>query len=457
LLWHLKQSNRANKTMVRYEPHFGLILLGLIAFSFLLGLLFFRPKYGLFLVLFSRPILDNINVLRTYMLPGIGMNTLQMIGVAVSCSMVFICLIKKCDLASNPVNFFRHPLLNTYFLFLLFCLPSLAIADKPFLAMGEWLRLFTLWAVIVFTDFALESEKDINMLIKVVLLSSVYPLVRLSLDLFSGTWVVVGGVSRILGGYFHMSILSVMLLMFLPSYLYFYYNDITIKKKVLMASGIALILIFIYLTHYRTALLGLAAILLAFLIFRKKYTLLMLLVVVIAGCIIFVPSITERFTTLFTVFTNLHVLFDAKTAKYDYLLTSRFGIWRMIITTFLYKSDLSNILFGYGYNPYIRHIILFGHNDLLTLIFQYGCVAPVLFVLFLFRVLKIGFQHITALLPQIVTSLIIALIVASMAHGTFIDVRNLLFLGAYIGMLMKYIEVTRQNNKQPASLYVYDK
>lgn len=447
MLWHLKQSNRSNKTMFIYETHLGLILLGLIAFSFLLGLLFFSPKYGLFLVIFSRPILDNINVLRTYMLPGIDMNVLQMIGVAVPCSMVFICLIKKFDFASNSVNFFRHSFLNTYFLFLLFCLPSLAIADKTFLAMGGWFRLFTLWAVIIYADFALESRRDVIALLTVFVLSSIYPLGRLLIDLFTGTRIEIGGYTRLTGGYFHMSILSIMLMSFLPAYLYFFHRKAQLNntfiqavQKSILAVGILLILLFIYLTNYRTALLSVITLLFVFLLFRKKFMWATLLVSATVIGLLFVPTLKDRFMPLMIVLPKLYLLFDPQTSAYDHFLSGRFGIWRKIITTFLYQSDLPSFVFGFGYDPLIRAIKTFGHNDFLYFMFHYGLLSLVLFCTFIFKIVKLSLRYSTDFIPQIVSSLLIAFIVSSMSHPTFLDVRNLLFLGGYIAVLIKYIE-----------------
>ena len=123
--WHL---NYYCKGMVSLDSNLIYLSVALFFAVAFLIIIFLKPKYGLFLVLFTRPILDNINPLREIDVPFIGLNTLQIIGVALPFLLFVISLLQK-------TSFFNYRPANIYIVFLFSCIPSIYIscaADCPF-------------------------------------------------------------------------------------------------------------------------------------------------------------------------------------------------------------------------------------------------------------------------------------------------------------------------------------
>lgn len=426
---------------------FLLICLGTVFSMILFGLTFYKPKYSLYFLLILRPIMDNINMFRTFTIPGLGLNVWQAMGIAVPGIMLFVCFIKKMDAAQKRVQFFKHPLMNAYFLFTLFCLPSLITSNSIVDASASWLKLFTFWVVVIFADFALNSRKDVVTMLLVFIISSFYPLCRLSVDLITGKTYVIGGLSRLTGGYFHMSILSIMLLFFLPSYFYFLSQKsqetnsfFKRLRKPLLFFGMFMVLVFIYKTNYRTAFMSVAAFIFSLGLFRKKYFMLLVVGFLAVLTIINVPALRERFIPLFTVLPHLGMLLEEMPTKYDTYLSGRFGAWRNIITIFLFRSDGWVWFFGYGVDPVLRRIAFFGHNDFIYVTFHYGIFAAIAFYTFLYKMIRLGLHYSQEFIPQLVCSLCIAIVTSALSHPTFFDVRNLMYLAGYIAILLKYIE-----------------
>lgn len=404
---------------------------GILLFLIFIFLSFLKPKYALFLVLLSRPILDSINSLRVTVLPFIGINTLQFIGIVLPFFLLISCLLRRAPLFESSAS-------NVYLVFLVSCIPSVFISDDIVLALADWLRLLILWAVLVFAVDFIKTRQDVEQAVGVILISSIYPLTRFLMDYFSGTTIAIGGIERVIGGYFHMSIISCMFLIFVPSYVYFIFvRDRLIDKMVLM-SGLCMIIIFIYLTQYRTALLGLLALGVTFCLLRRKYVLLVALFLITLCSVAFVPHIQERFETLPKALINLPTLIDPKESSHDGLMSGRFGLWRGLLTTYLYDSRIENVFFGFGADPSLKNVVVSAHNDFIALLFQYGFITPILFLFFIISTLRLGLRNSKHLLPQLITSLIVGLLVMSMSHGTFLDVRNLLYLGTYVALLIKY-------------------
>lgn len=418
---------------------FPLVILFFGAFVFLS---FFKPKHGLFIVLLSRPVLDSITPLRVTVIPFIGINALQFIGIALPFVMLATCLLRQ-------VPFFKSSASNVYLIFLLSCIPSVFVSDGIVLAFAGWLRLLILWGVLIFAVDCIKNRQDVEQVVWVILISSIYPMIRFLVDYFAGVTVVIGGIERVLGGYFHMSIISCMFVIFVPSYLYFIFVRERLTDKVLLSCGLCMIIVFIYMTQYRTALFGLLALGVTFGFLRRKYALLMTVFAVSFCIIVFIPYIQERFQPLGETLINVATLIDPKESRHDGLMSGRFGLWRGLLTTYLYDSRIENVFFGFGVDPSLKNIVVSPHNDFIALLFQYGFITPILFLFFIICSLRLGLRNSKHLLPQLITSLIVGLLVMSMAHGTFMDVRNLLYLGTYLAVLIKYeaIYVDVQSSK----------
>ncbi|MHA2282703.1 MAG: O-antigen ligase family protein [Promethearchaeota archaeon] len=393
------------------------------------------------IVLFSRPIIDNIDPLRTITLPIVGVNVLQLLGIAIPFTLVIVCILQR-------GTFFKYYIGNVYFIFLLTCIPAIFISQDIVQGFAEWLRLFVLWAVFIFSTNVIKTRIDIHQVLALILISSFYPTLKFLSDIITGSLVEIGNIERVIGGYFHMSIISCMLLFFIPSYLYFFHNSLRKFYKGLYLLGVPILLISIYLTKYRTALVGAFVFFFTFFILKKKWFLLFILVAAAIVGIAFNSDLQQRFNPLITALYNIDVLFDPNDNQFDDLLSGRFGIWRNLLKTYFYRSEIQNLFFGFGAKPKIRHLFVSPHNDYLSYLFHFGVLSLMSFCIFITALLVKGLKYNSNLIPQLITSLVMAFAVMAMSHGTFQDVRNLLYLGTYIGLMVKYFEIYENLNEE---------
>lgn len=404
---------------------------------------FLKPKYGLFLLLLSRPILDNINPLRINKIPIIDINVLQAIGLILPFTLLTILVLKKFDAAKKDVYFFQNSLSNYYVIYLLACVPSVLLADKTFLMAADWLRLFTLWTILVYALNVLENKKDLIQVLFVIVLSSFYPLTRFLIDFLMGNYVVVGDVSvkRILGGYFHQGMAARTLLMFIPAYLFFICNkEGLFFKKFLYVFAFVLVLISIYFTFFRTVLLALSVLLFSFIFFRRNYKILVALTVFTIIGIVSSPYLLNRVVyETYTALVHVNELLNPRATPYDYLLSFRFDAWRKLLTTYVYRSNILDVLFGFGYDLPAKGISVdIAHNQIIQTIFRFGTISLIAFYFFLYKVIVFAIKRNNTLIPQVITSYLLALLCSSFAGALFNDVRTLWYFGPYLAILIKY-------------------
>jgi len=178
--------------------------------------------------------------------------------------------------------------------------------------------------------------------------------------------------------------------------------------------------------------------------YRKKYRVLGIFVIISVVWVIFSPYLFETvFREIIITVQNLPELLNPRATPYDELLSSRFYFWRKLLTTYVYKSNIINILFGFGYDLPVRHLyVTEAHNHILELMFKFGTVSLVLFYgCFIPRLICFGLKHNRDLLSNISNSYFLALILSSLASAVFSDVRSLWFFGVYLGIFVKYHEL----------------
>ena len=414
------------------SPYLLLIIGCFFSLAFLL-ILFLNPRVGLLSFLFFRPIIDSLDMLRTYDIPFIHINSLQFIGLVVPYLLLIIVLLYK-------PNIYQYKFLNIYMIFILSCIPSIILSDDRVFDVASIIKLFTFCSIVLFTSTFITSVRDIKQTLFVVLVSSFYPLIKFGIDYLKGNIVVIGGIERNLGGYFHMSVISTMLLLFIPAYLFFLLTTNRKVIKTLMIISIGLIIQCIYLTQYRTTLIGVVVLFMTFLFLQRRYAGTFLICLSVILLAVAVPSLRERFAPLGSVVQSLPALFDPDNSRYDDLLSGRFAIWRSIITSIIYKSHLGNILFGFGHLPRLASGDISPHSDFLGIWFQYGILAVILFCFYAARALVEISKKMDSTLSQIIYATMFAMLAVSLAHVTLEDTRNLLYLGVYIVLAVKYSE-----------------
>ncbi|MCB9730971.1 MAG: O-antigen ligase family protein [Deltaproteobacteria bacterium] len=195
------------------------------------------------------------------------------------------------------------------------------------------------------------------------------------------------GYYRLHGGYGNLHNHALFLL-FLNALLFFWFMTSERRwQKVLSAGLMAVGMVCLYFTFVRTALTGVAAFVVIYLVLEKRWGLLGL--AGLAGVLFLLSSETlqDRFSDIIAVFG------EGDEASKRTLGSGRFGIWTMSVREYLHKSPL-DILLGLGlgghyevtdayadlYRSTKKSENLDSHNDYLTLLFQLGPIAVACYV-----------------------------------------------------------------------------
>ena len=421
---------------------FNLFLVLLLGFVFMLFMIT-KPKEAFYLYIIARPIIDSIDILRTKQILG-AINALQAIGIVWPIALITVCLFQR-------AKFFKYKITNIYLVFLFLCLPSIFISASWIDAAANWLKLFTLWTVLIFVIDTIKTENDIKALFKVILISSFYPLIQFANSFVQGETLVRGDLKRFTGGYFHMGPISFILLLLTPSYLFFIEKSKSLLAKSLLILGISYIFICIYFTYYRSTLIGFLVLFLVYFVLKRKYVYLMLLL--LTGILGLVSSVflQERLAPLLGVLSHLPVLIDPLNDTYDGLLSGRFGIWRRIFTMYLYHCKFYNLFFGFGHNVIVGKYMIVPHNDYLNIFFQNGFLAMVAFIAFLSTAVSTAIRTISDNTSILLLSIVSASIAIALTTNYFVGVRVELFMGIYIAMLIRIKELDQMESRNDKS------
>lgn len=403
-------------------------------------LAFFKPKYVFFFLLVSRPVLDHFGSLKSISLPMLGTNGLQAIGAFLPLILIFSCFLKKLDVAHRDVFFFRERLTNYYLLFMLACLPALLSSTQSVLHLGDWLKFLTFWAVCIFAQNFLETEEDFQQAMLWVIIGSLYPLAMFFVDFVTGNTVRIGGLVRILGGYYQdNSIFAADLLTcFVPAYLYYLAVIRRSFFKGLCLLGGAFLVLCIAATNFRTSIAAVIMMCLCFLIFRKKYIAVLTMVAVVVCAFVVVPTLRAKFSPALATLLNVGDLMSDRPTIYDPLISTRFGIYRTLITTVLHRFTPGDLIAGYGYDlPLKSFWVDSAHMEFLQVMFRYGLPAALLFYWFLLATLRRGFSCREDVYCQAITAFVVGLVIISLMGNPFSNVRVLWYLGVYVAILTK--------------------
>lgn len=421
----------------------ALLLFAVASFLFFLtALAFFKPKYAIFFLLVSRPIIDHFNSLKVLELPILGTNALQGIGIFLPLILIFVSFLKKMDIAQQSVFFFKERLTNYYLFFILACLPALLITTSPVLHLGDWLKFVTFWAICLFAQNFLHSEKDFRQALVWILIGSLYPLAMFFMDMVTGNTVRLGGLVRILGGYYlgdkqeGVIFAADILICFVPAFLFYIVDAKRLWLKGLCLGGFIFLLLCIAATNFRTSIAAALMMCICFLLFRKKYTMVLVMVAATICAFLVVPALRGKFAPTLAMIQNMGDLVSPLPTVHDPLLSTRFGIYRTLITTVLYKFTPVTLIAGYGYAlPLKAFWVDSSHMEFMQLFFRYGLPPALLFYGFLLAVVRRGISCREDLLCQAITSFVLGLVIISLMGNPFSNVRVLWYLGVYVAIL----------------------
>jgi hypothetical protein len=391
-----------------------------------------KPVYALSIFIIARPIIDSIAFFRVKRIYG-DINYLQAIGIALPLVLLVVSLIRG-------INLFKNVYLVIGFSFTLLCLPSVFLSKPVYSGIDNWMKIFTLWVIIAFTFAVITSDKSKKLIFKSIVIASVYPMIKFLTSILSGNTISVAGIDRIVGGYHHMGPASFVLLLFVPAYLYFIETSKNSLMKFYFYLIVAYLIVCIYFTYYRSSLLGVVFLVFAFMILRKNYKIAIACIFVFLLTVFSSNFLSSRFAPLLEVAANLPVLIDPDDNSLDNLMSGRFGIWRHIFTLYLYNCSFENLLFGFGYGGASQYQFE-PHNDYLNIFFRNGFLALLLFMIFLLGIVSNAAINKRDLLKEkTTTSILIASLLIANSTNYFFTVRVGLYIGAYIGILLKDID-----------------
>lgn len=421
----------------------SLILLLVASFCVALSILaFFKPKYVFFFLLVSRPVLDHFGSLKTIPMPILGTNALQTIGAILPFVLIFSCFLKKLDVAHRDVFFFRERLTNYYLLFILASIPALLLSLDIVGHFGDWLKYLTFWAMCIFAQNFLETEEDVKQVLTWIIIGSLYPLAMFFFDFVTLNTVQIGGLVRILGGYYDYKDKSIfaadLLTCFIPAYLY-YLTAIrrTILKRICLL-GFCFLIVCIAATNFRTSIAAAMLMCLCFLLFRKKYIAVLAMVVVTVCAFLVFPVLRDKFFPALEALLHIDDILGSRRTIYDSLLSTRFGIYRTLITTVVERFSPVNFIAGYGFDlPLTTMWVNSAHMESLQIMFRYGLPPAILFYWFLLATIRRGFSCRDDAYCQAITAFMIGLALVSMMGNPFSNVRVLWYLGVYVAIVSK--------------------
>ncbi len=197
-------------------------------------------------------------------------------------------------IALNRVDVRRIPLAVPFAAFVGVTFVGIAIAPDHNRALQEWLRIVGTFMVFILCVDAMRTRPDRRWLIRVILLSSIVPLLagvyQYATDSGNND---TAGFNRIFGTFVHPSPYGFYLVQLLPLAIVFLIHTRSRIARVGLAAMVPLMLFSIYSTQTRGAWIGVVVMLMVFMWTRARWTL--LLVPLAVGAMYFgVPSIRAR-------------------------------------------------------------------------------------------------------------------------------------------------------------------
>ncbi len=266
---------------------FFLIGSGLV---FMVSLLNYR--FGFFLFLFLRPLIDFATDQQLFSVGRINVNLLFVYG---GLMLLFSLII----LFTNSSDLKEKKLTGMWFLFLAWSLFSLTYSFDIFSSIKELSRYFSIFFSFALGAILIKKSQDLTKLIKVIIFASLMPALVALYQLFSGTGLIEGGINRAYGTMAHPNMLAFYLLLPITLAIFIFLN---VKKTRLEAYIYLIIAIFLssilIYTYTRGAYVALLLIFITVgLLKSRKF----LMVAGFGLLIFYFASFTfqERFNTLF--------------------------------------------------------------------------------------------------------------------------------------------------------------
>jgi O-antigen ligase len=246
-------------------------------------------RSALFAVVFVRATIDV-----TATLPLLSASGSSNVNAAAMMSFLIIGL-GVSHIALNRMNIWRVPLTKPFAFFMVLTLVGIALAPDKNQALQDWLRVLSVFVLYVLVVDLLRTAEDVRWMLRILLLSSVVPLVLGFYQYVANTGNhETPGLNRIEGTFVHPSPYATYLVQLIPLALVYLLHTRSRLGRIALAVLIPAMVYSVYLTETRAAWLGLIAAVMVFMAARARWTL--ILVPVVAAAMFFaLPSIQARF------------------------------------------------------------------------------------------------------------------------------------------------------------------
>ncbi len=356
-----------------------LLLLALPFAGLFFILLVVKPKWVLALIVFFRPLLDNLlNSTRTDS-EGVGL------GAILNLLVIILVIFLVFHYHSFPS---RNPVAKSWLLYLFFMF--LAAAYSPYLSRGGrlFLNFVSYFAMFLMPFLVIKTKEDFLFWLKLLCASFVLPVFFADLDLLHGGRYYADAGMRVAGTFSHPNILAFYLVLGITLYFYMIKSNF-VKSKFMWMMQVLLVnmLILLVFTKTRNAWLACASIFLIYgLLKDKKFLIVFSLLLPLT---LLVPQVQDRVLT---------VMKGKESNNYQGVNSFE---WRIQ----MWKSSLSKIaqrpIQGYGLTSFKPMSEEFSnarkgagaHNSYLETLFETGLIGLVSFVLLLLSTFKVFFDN----------------------------------------------------------------
>ena len=250
-------------------------------------------------------------------------------------------------------------------------------------------RYVSPFLIMFLVTFYFGNRRKRRRLFMTVSLVGIIPVVLSLFHLASGQMEAyeLAGYQRLQGAYKNLHNHALMMMLVSTIGLFWLLQSRSVLMRVLFAGVTIAATIALYYTFVRTALLGLAGFVVAYLFFARHYRKAFLVVVIGVTAVFYDDSLRERFSDVFVFFSD-----DGAYIHKDKLGSGRWGLWKYSFQAYA-QYPLGDMVLGLGlgkqwlltqqyYDEYAaaRFGYVDPHNDYLTLLYQLGPIAVICYI-----------------------------------------------------------------------------
>lgn len=346
-------------------PVYFILTFGLILITVFLH----NPKWGIFLILFIRPLVDKFSDNFSLPVENINLNASAILGTLVIILLLVFIL-------KNASLFKKVPLKKSWIFFLLIMAASMIFSIDLSSSLYEAIRIISIFLVFVSVFIITEKENDYRNILYAIIYSAVIPFLFATYQLATGTGLggTTGIESRLFGTFSHPNPFASFVFLVLAVSIFFFLKEKTKRQKWLLGIFIIWGIFLLIQTYSRGAWFALAIFLIIIAALRYPKVLLLIL---ISFFVLFMASDTIR-----------DRIEDIYNPPADSSVRWRFAQWERMYGLFL-KEPLT----GYGIGTEtVVHQREFGpnagnqytHNDFLRVSLETGIFGFISYSLLVF-------------------------------------------------------------------------